>query len=195
MYVRNGPAVWQEQCDPTRTKQSEFQHRFPPVRRRGGALYCKWTPAGSGALTRQSRHFSDLAPGSCYAGSRCPPGAEGQRQDPGISPNGHPGGQWRPGEVRRAGRCILEMRPAGSRGPLAEIPAPSSPPLAWRAIRNADARRKRSADTAIPPLLSPAMLECRLFRAIWFTFFLTDGRSVSHTHSLANRDADVNRNP
>ena len=23
--VRNGPAVWQEQCDPTRTKQSEFQ--------------------------------------------------------------------------------------------------------------------------------------------------------------------------
>ena len=27
MCVRNGPAVSQEQCDPTRTKQSEFQHR------------------------------------------------------------------------------------------------------------------------------------------------------------------------
>ena len=39
------------------------------------------------------------------------------------------------------------------------------------------------------------VLEFRLFRAIWFTFFLTDGRSVSHTHSLANRDADGNRNP
>ena len=42
---------------------------------------------------------------------------------------------------------------------------------------------------------SAGVLECRLFRAIWFTFFLTDGRSVSHTHSLANRDADVNGNP
>ena len=46
-----------------------------------------------------------------------------------------------------------------------------------------------------PDRLGPPVLEFRLFRAIWFTFFLTDGRSVSHTHSLANRDADVNRNP
>ena len=28
MYVRKGPAVWQKQCDPTRTKQSDFQQAF-----------------------------------------------------------------------------------------------------------------------------------------------------------------------
>ena len=32
MCVRNGPALRQEQCDPTRTKQSEFQHRVQAQR-------------------------------------------------------------------------------------------------------------------------------------------------------------------
>ena len=34
-----------------------------------------------------------------------------------------------------------------------------------------------------------------MFRAIWITLFLTHGRSVSHAHSLANRDAALDRNP
>ena len=54
---------------------------------------------------------------------------------------------------------------------------------------------ERGWEGATVPSVELRVLEFRLFRAIWFTFFLTDGRSVSHTHSLANRDADVNRNP
>ena len=68
-------------------------------------------------------------------------------------------------------------------------------PCRWRARVNREPARASLGRQGGGEARNTGVLEFRLFRAIWFTFFLTDGRSVSHTHSLANRDADVNGNP
>ena len=59
--------------------------------------------------------------------------------------------------------------------------------------RRADAVAARAEQDAAD-LLPHALLEFRLFRAIWITLFLTRGRFVSHAHSLANRDEELDRN-
>ena len=95
-----------------------------------------------------------------------------------------------PPAVRGRGAAWRAAGPAGlpRAGPGARRAGPTGGSARWAGPFVRSAGRPLGRREA-------SVLEFRLFRAIWFTFYLTDGRSVSHTHSLANRDADVNRNP